>query len=317
MNLQNLAKIEKESFYFDNALKQTKNVLQANKTKLKNKTKTERIRFLEKEKMRIFSNFITSSLEKIGSAFPSIDQLDRFYYELVDNNLGALRLRQEISKVTGAAKLIRNLEARCLENIRIARNHSDILKSKRMFLGRVGSVLKSLRDNLLFLEKARKELKEFPSIKTKIHTICIAGYPNVGKSTLLRRLTTAKPEINVYPFTTKRLMVGYIGKKLQIIDTPGTFRETESMNFIEKQSYLAIKYLANKIIFVLDITESCGYPLKEQEEMLERIKKEFGDKQILVFASKADLMSEEQIKKYASQKIFFDFKNLRTFLLKR
>lgn len=53
--------------------------------------------------------------------------------------------------------------------------------------------------------------------------IVILGVPNSGKSTLLAKLTNAKPEIAPYPFTTRLPEVGimdYEGVKLQIVEIP-------------------------------------------------------------------------------------------------
>lgn len=53
--------------------------------------------------------------------------------------------------------------------------------------------------------------------------IVIIGVPNSGKSTLLAKLTNAKPEIAPYPFTTKLPEVGIMdheGVKLQVVEIP-------------------------------------------------------------------------------------------------
>ena len=101
----------------------------------------------------------------------------------------------------------------------------EVQKAKSEFYGRSFAIAKKAKDAFAFIENARKTLKAFPSIKTKMPTICICGYPNVGKSTLLSRLTGSTPEIAAYAFTTKQLMIGYIEGKLQIIDTPGAFTD--------------------------------------------------------------------------------------------
>lgn len=53
--------------------------------------------------------------------------------------------------------------------------------------------------------------------------VVILGVPNSGKSTLLAKLTNAKPEIAPYPFTTKLPEVGimdYEGIKIQVVEIP-------------------------------------------------------------------------------------------------
>ena len=57
--------------------------------------------------------------------------------------------------------------------------------------------------------------------------ICIIGMTNSGKSTLLSKLTNAKPKISDIPFTTTKPEIGtwdYGGVKIQIIEIPSTFK---------------------------------------------------------------------------------------------
>ena len=321
MNLQRLQKVQNDKFYFEIALRQAQKDLQKKFGRLP-KDDVKRQKSIEIEKIKYFTRIITSNLNIIIESFPRERDLNEFYKELIDNNIGIGKMKKELSKVKVAMKFIGGLHSKSIMNIRLAKDKNRILKEKSSFFGRVGSIMKNIRTDLEMLEKMRRELKELPTIKTDIRTICIAGYPNVGKSTLLKKITTANPEVNIYPFTTKSLMMGYIGKELQIIDTPGTFRNKEEMNKIEKQAYLAIKHLAEIIVFVIDFTESCGYEIGLQKEMLETVKRDFKDKKIIIYASKGDMLTEEQIKKYSEEDIsleeediFFDSEKLKKFLL--
>ncbi|MBU4256304.1 MAG: 50S ribosome-binding GTPase, partial [Candidatus Thermoplasmatota archaeon] len=65
-------------------------------------------------------------------------------------------------------------------------------------------------------------------------------------------------------------------RKYQVIDTPGLLdREFSKRNQIEKQAVLALRHLANVIVFIIDPTEHCGYPLDVQLKLLDDIKKTF------------------------------------------
>jgi len=58
--------------------------------------------------------------------------------------------------------------------------------------------------------------------------ICIIGSPNSGKSTLLTSITNAKPQIEEYPFTTKKPEIGtldYEGIKIQVIEIPSFVKD--------------------------------------------------------------------------------------------
>src|SRR3989338_4661337 len=112
---------------------------------------------------------------------------------------------------------------------------SVVEKSKTVELAKLEAVKNSLT----------KIMGNFPSIKENIFTVAIAGFPNVGKSTLLNKLTGAHAEIANYAFTTRSLNLGYMfedGKRIvQVIDTPGTLNRHEKMNYIEIQAELAMQ----------------------------------------------------------------------------
>jgi nucleolar GTP-binding protein len=173
----------------------------------------------------------------------------------------------------------------------------EFLKQKQKEIyGRVSSIIKQVDKNLLFLSNAQKILRTFPDIED-IPTVVIAGYPNVGKSSLIRQLSTAKPEIAQYPFTTKQIYVGHIEKtvhyekkKYQIIDTPGLLdRPLSERNNIEKQAIAALRHLADLIVFVFDPSGTSGYQMNEQTLMLDDIKKLFSDVPFILVENKLDV----------------------------
>lgn len=51
-----------------------------------------------------------------------------------------------------------------------------------------------------------------PTVDFDAISIVIAGFPNVGKSTLLTHITDAEPQVANYPFTTKGIQIGHFEK---------------------------------------------------------------------------------------------------------
>jgi nucleolar GTP-binding protein len=63
-------------------------------------------------------------------------------------------------------------------------------------------------------------------IELDVPTVVLVGAPNVGKSSLVRAVSSGTPEVNDYPFTTRGVTVGHIvdqerGLRFQVMDTPG------------------------------------------------------------------------------------------------
>jgi len=72
--------------------------------------------------------------------------------------------------------------------------------------------------------KASRKIMNIP--KEGDAQVCILGMTQSGKSTLLSKLTNAKPEISMHPFTTTRPEIGtfdYHGVKIQMIEIPSNF----------------------------------------------------------------------------------------------
>jgi nucleolar GTP-binding protein len=155
--------------------------------------------------------------------------------------------------------------------------------------------MRQVDKSLKYIETARWTMKQYPTLKTDLFTVAITGFPNIGKSTLLSKLTPAKPEIQNYAFTTKQINQGYAMfgvRKVQFVDTPGVL-DRSKMNNIELQAFLVLKYLVNLVIYVIDLTEP--YPIKQQEELWKKLKEH--DKPIIVYLSKADIIDEKSIAK--------------------
>ena len=255
----------------------------------------------EELRIRTVSNVIRDNLRKILNRTPGVSTLPPFYQELLDILVDRRMFHKALASINWAIKTIRTLEERYVEKIRYSRDPKEIAQLRREFYGRVASVIKDIADNLEYLNKARNVLKDMPVIDLTLPTIVIAGHPNVGKSTLLRKLTNAKPEVASYPFTTKGINVGQFEEhwmKYQVIDTPGLLdRSLSERNEIEKQAILALKHLGKLIIYIFDPSEYCGFPIEEQMHLFEEIYEEFGEFPFIVVLNKIDIADDEKIKR--------------------
>ncbi len=274
----------------------------------------KRIRESEKTRMLFFSKKVSEELKQITKSFPNIDKLSPFYKELVDANIGITDLKKSWSRLNWAMTKIEELRKKFLKELNKTNKSTEMNKIRKAFYGRAASILKSIDKELRFLESARKKFRSFPSVK-QIKTIVLAGYPNVGKTSLLKAITGSEPEINSYPFTTKGIKVGFVRKNkkrvLQIIDTPGMLdRPLKKRNKIEMQSILALKHLAEKIFFVMDVTPSCGYTLDEQLNLYEEVKKLFKEKEILLIVNKSDLISNKVVLKKLPKHVLISASNM-------
>ena len=247
-------------------------------------------------KTESFSKSLNSTLERYVKKFPSIDNLPLFYQELIDIKISVDKLKKALGAVDWARKTCQLIYSKQSKSLKKFQKINFLMKKQQEIYGRISSVVKQIDKELSVLNEAQKIMKKFPDIKD-IPTVVIAGYPNVGKSSLLRCLSSAKPKIAQYPFTTKEIHVGHMLKKekhvtqrFQIIDTPGLFdRPFSKRNIIEKQAIAALSHLADVIIFVIDPTETCGYTINDQKHLLTHVNKMFMNSSIIIIENKADL----------------------------
>ncbi|XP_043461303.1 GTP-binding protein 10 homolog [Leptopilina heterotoma] len=89
-----------------------------------------------------------------------------------------------------------------------------------------------------------------------ISDIAVVGFPNAGKSTLLKAISRASPKVAEYPFTTVRPNIGIMGfkdlRKITVGDLPGLI---EGAHQNVGMGYKFLKHIerSKMILFVVDI----------------------------------------------------------------
>lgn len=98
-------------------------------------------------------------------------------------------------------------------------------------------------------------------------TVVIVGFPSVGKSTLISKITDAKSRVGAYDFTTLECIPGimkYRGAQIQVLDIPGIIEGAQEGRGRGRE-VLSVARKADMILIVLDATKSGEYGIIVRE----------------------------------------------------
>ncbi len=136
----------------------------------------------------------------------------------------------------------------------------------------------------------------------------LVGYPNVGKSTLISRLSAAKPKIADYPFTTLEPNLGVVTigeapheESFVVADIPGLIEGAHDGAGLGVQ-FLRHVERTRLLVHLVDVSDASGRPDPVEDfKVINGELASFGhgleDKPMLVVGSKADVANPEKLKK--------------------
>lgn len=163
----------------------------------------------------------------------------------------------------------------------------------------MATIMRRQKDPLAYLEQVRQHISRLPNIDPTARTLLICGYPNVGKSSFINKVTRADVDVQPYAFTTKSLFVGHLDYRYmrwQVIDTPGILdHPLEEMNTIEMQSITALAHLKSCVLYFMDLSEQCGYTVEAQCKLFHSIKPLFANKPVMLVMNKIDVTRLEDL----------------------
>ncbi|XP_061443484.1 GTP-binding protein 4 [Rhineura floridana] len=267
-----------------------------------------RIRHFYMRKVKYTQQNYHDRLTQIIMDFPKLDDIHPFYADLMNVLYDKDHYKLALGQINIAKNLIDNVAKDYVRLMKYGDSLYRCKQLKRAALGRMCTIIKRQKQSLEYLEQVRQHLSRLPTIDPNTRTLLLCGYPNVGKSSFINKVTRADVEVQPYAFTTKSLFVGHMDYKYlrwQVVDTPGILdHPLEERNTIEMQAITALAHLRAAVLYVMDISEQCGHSLEEQLELFNNIKPLFANKPLIIVANKCDVkriseLSEENQKMFA------------------
>jgi GTP-binding protein len=136
----------------------------------------------------------------------------------------------------------------------------------------------------------------------------IVGYPNVGKSTLISRISAARPKIADYPFTTLQPNLGVVlvgegsgETSFVVADIPGLIEGAHTGAGLGTQ-FLRHVERTRLLVHVVDVSDASGRPDPVKDvEVIQGELTSFGagleDKPVIFAASKIDVVNKDKLAK--------------------
>ncbi len=156
-------------------------------------------------------------------------------------------------------------------------------------------VLKNLKRRRKKLKKKQEKREEIRkggyslAVEKQGYQVCITGYPNTGKSTLLKKLTNADPEIARYSYTTKEPEVGMLnhkGAKIQLVDLPPI-----TDNAVEKQGEI-MSIIKNTDGLIMKLGDN---PEKEEKTIKKEMEKINADGKPIMKLKKEEIPEKKEV----------------------
>jgi nucleolar GTP-binding protein len=153
----------------------------------------------------------------------------------------------------------------------------------------------------------QKSLRTTPAVRLDTPAVVLVGAPNVGKSSIVRAISSATPEVNNYPFTTRGMTLGHVqvfweddgntaaaiipevsevqkgrfdGQRdagnyaftqlCQVMDSPGLLvRPDGNRNEMEALTLAAMQHLPTAVMYIMDLSGGAGDKCSSIEDQLE------------------------------------------------
>ncbi|GAB9463974.1 hypothetical protein Gpo141_00001417 [Globisporangium polare] len=249
------------------------------------------------------ARLINAQLSKLSSItrqasldFPALKRMHPFEREVVMLTLGHGTYEKNIQKLRKVYAELHNAGKQHERDCQDVRTKQEAEDCGLRCIDALKEIVEQNAPTLRQVAEMAKVLRGLPFVDVERPIFAFVGAPNVGKSSLVRALSTASPEVANYPFTTRGITMGHIyveGTTYQIADTPGLiYRPDAKRNAIEHLALAMIEKTKASIGFVFDPTGSSGTTVEDQlllrDELHGRVSKVRDDLAWLDIISKVD-----------------------------
>ncbi|AKB49682.1 GTP-binding protein RBG1/RBG2 [Methanosarcina barkeri str. Wiesmoor] len=140
-------------------------------------------------------------------------------------------------------------------------------KATSHHIGRLKAKIARLRDEIEKKASARGGGEGYSVRKSGDGTVTLVGFPSVGKSTLLNKITGANSAVGAYEFTTLTVVPGVLehkGATIQFLDVPGLVKGASSGRGRGREVISVIRN-SDMVIFLLDVFQPKHYDVLMDE----------------------------------------------------
>merc|ERR1712014_405584 len=134
-------------------------------------------------------------LTQILNDFPLLNDVHPFYADLMNVLYDRDHYKLALGQLNTARHLIDNVAKDYVRLLKYGDSLYRCKQLKRAALGRMATIMRRQNQSLQYLEQVRQHLSRLPTIDPNTRTLLITGFPNVGKSSFINKITRADVEV--------------------------------------------------------------------------------------------------------------------------
>lgn len=273
----------------------------------------ERKKELTIKKIKVLADELIKRIRTLVKSYPSLDSIHKFYRSIMEVWSSVSEVKEILDTIWSSQFTIRRVSGNYIKKIDRVEATSkkerketvqELQELQNAAYGRICSIVKDIDDQISELAKITRKLTTIPDYNPQLPAIVVAGPPNSGKSSLVKKVSNARVETASYPFTTKDISFGhfdlrineFISLRAQIVDSPGLFdRPLKERKEPEILALQAVRHLGDAIIILLDSSLINPLEAHEQKAIYNTIRFFFKKEDYLVALNKIDIANEEML----------------------